>query len=121
MGHTPQSIQANYARVVTLLGGAYANSVGQPQQTIIDDEDDDDNSTFVGLSMSPSEITDTLQNFPMLLLYNCDELECLLRFLVSPLPKMGSIPSVTMVADRVGGDTATTSTTGTVSVDCKFE
>ena len=121
MGHTPQSIQANYARVVTLLGGAYANSVGQPQQTIIDDEDDDDNSTFVGLSMSPSEITDTLQNFPMLLLYSCDELEFFLRFLITPLPKLGSIPSVTMVADRVGGDTATTSSTGNVSVDCKFE
>ncbi len=93
------------------------------------DGDDDDNyggggggglnkkiaNNFVGLDMSPSEIADTLQNFPMLLLYYYEEVECLLRFMMSPLPAVGSIPSVSMVADRVGGET----TTGVISVDCE--
>lgn len=87
-----------------------------------DDIDDDssnsggvnnNNNTFIGIGLSPTEIADVLQNFPMLLLYNHEELECLLRFLISPLPMAGSIPSVTMVADRVG------ETSGAVSVDCE--
>jgi len=86
-----------------------------------DNDDDDSNSggvnnnnnTFIGIDLSPSEIADVLQNFPMLILYNHEELERLLRFLISPLPMVGSIPSVTMVADRVGD------ISGVVSVDCE--
>lgn len=136
MGHTPQSIQENYVRVVNLLGGdGYATSrqrqqrdsnVGGVEGGYNDVHVDEDDDSGVGgdlnneycidfvrlLDMTPSQIADTLQNFPMLLMYNYEELECLLRFMISPLPKAGSIPSVTMVADRVGD-------TGNISVDCE--
>ena len=85
-GHTPESITMNHFRVVNLLSRGNSGSGG-------------DNND-VGLAMDPSEVAFVLQNFPQLCLYDCGDLECLVRFLLQPLPPVGSFPSVAMVADR---------------------
>ena len=82
---TPESITKNYGRVVNLLSQGNAHAGG--------------GTAFV------------LQNFPQLCLYDCSELESLVEFLLQPLPPE-SIPSVAMVADRLGGAVSGRSGTG---------
>lgn len=85
-GHTPDSIRINHARVVSLLscGGSISSSIG--------------------LAMSSSDVQFVLSNFPQLCLYDNNELENLVRFLLQPLPP-SIIPSVTLTADTgVGGE-----------------
>jgi len=90
-GHTPHSVTLNHARVVSLLS-CKRDGEGRSE------------STTVGLAMDPSDVQFVLQNFPQLCLYDCGELESLVRFLIQPLPPAGSIPSVALVADRgMGG------------------
>eukprot|EP00571_Detonula_confervacea_P007920 CAMPEP_0172332500 /NCGR_PEP_ID=MMETSP1058-20130122/62469_1 /TAXON_ID=83371 /ORGANISM="Detonula confervacea, Strain CCMP 353" /LENGTH=1128 /DNA_ID=CAMNT_0013049791 /DNA_START=143 /DNA_END=3526 /DNA_ORIENTATION=+ len=87
-GHTSESIALNHERIVNLL------SCG------MDGNDEISKSKTVGLAMDSSDVAFVLQNFPQLCLYNCGELESLVRFLLQPLPLAGSIPSVAIVADR---------------------
>ena len=86
-GHTPESITINHARIVSLL------SCGR-----------DSGSSSIGLAMSSTDVTFVLSNFPQLCLYDTQELETFVRFLLAPLPS-STIPSVTLVADTgVGGE-----------------
>lgn len=88
-GHTSKSITLNHARIINLLSSGIdnANRDGKPINS-------------VGLAMDSTDVAFVLQNFPQLCLYDCGELESLIRFLLQPLPKDGSIPSVAIVADR---------------------
>ena len=86
-GLTSETIKQNHDRVVQLLSS----------------------ETPSGLAMERVDTGFVLSNFPQLCLYKSDELECMIRFLVSPLPP-ASYVSVTMVEDKgVGGS----------SVDCE--
>ena len=94
-GHTSQSITINHARVVNLL------SCGGHNSSTNNNDANDDN---IGLAMTPSELEFVLSNFPQVCLYDSDELETFIRFLLAPLPP-STIPSVTLVADTgVGGE-----------------
>ncbi|KAL7543064.1 hypothetical protein ACHAXR_012377, partial [Thalassiosira sp. AJA248-18] len=90
-GHTPESITMNHFRLVNMLNCGISSSGGKHTVT-------------AGLAMNPSDLAFVMQNFPQLCLYDCGELESLIRFLLQPLPPLDSIPSVALVADRgVGG------------------
>jgi hypothetical protein len=82
-GLTSDMIRRNYNRVVQMLSGL--------------------------LRMQQLDIEFVLANFPQLCLYNSDELEEIIKFLILPLPPEEYV-SVYMVADKgIGGE----------SVDCK--
>ncbi|KAL3798166.1 hypothetical protein HJC23_005727 [Cyclotella cryptica] len=56
------------------------------------------------LGMKQRDIDFVLSNFPQLCLYNGDEVECMIDFLVSPLPQQEFV-SVVMVAEKgIGGE-----------------
>ncbi|KAL7552622.1 hypothetical protein ACHAWF_017609 [Thalassiosira exigua] len=93
-GHTPEGITLIHFKVVNMLSRGGGGGGGSS-----------------GLALSPPDIAFVLQSFPQLCLYDCGELEGLVRFLLQPLPPAGGIPSVTMVADRVSGK---------ANVDCKY-
>lgn len=98
-GHTPQSITLNHARIVNLLScglNDYANDIADV------DGIGKVYKPVVGLAMDTFDVAFVMQNFPQLCLYDCVELENLVKFLLQPLPIAGSIPSVAMVADRAG-------------------
>ncbi|KAL7461854.1 hypothetical protein ACHAXS_002256, partial [Conticribra weissflogii] len=74
-GHTPESIRTNYYKMVQLLrGGRIENGV------------DGGKEHRFGLAMDQSDVSFVMSNFPQLCLYDCHEVESLIRFLVSPVP-----------------------------------
>jgi hypothetical protein len=95
-GHTPESITINHARVVSLLsrGGRNGGSGSSSSSS----------SSSVGLAMNSLDVAFVLSNFPQICLYDSNELETLIRFLLAPCPP-SIISSVTLVADTgVGGE-----------------
>lgn len=83
-GLTSDVINKNYSRLNQLLSGI--------------------------LKMKQRDIDFVMSNFPQLCLYNGDEVECMIQFLISPLPPQEFV-SVVMVAEKgIGG----------ASVDCEL-
>lgn len=83
-GLTSDVINKNYNRLTQLLSGT--------------------------LEMKQRDIDFVMSNFPQLCLYNSDEVECMIQFLISPLPPQEFV-SVVMVAEKgIGG----------ASVDCEL-
>jgi len=108
-GITSEIITENHERVVGLLSRGMENYVGGGEVErrrsssigsdgvgggVIGGGSDE----VVGLAMDPVDVRFVLQNFPQLCLYDCDELESLVRFMLRPLPPRGSIP------ENGGGD-----------------
>jgi hypothetical protein len=58
------------------------------------------------LALDESDVNFVMQNFPFLAIYNVYELEALIRFMIQPLPDAGTIPTVTMIADRSSGSSS---------------
>ena len=89
-GHTPESITINHARVMSLLScGRSVGNIGV----------EGNKDAVVGLAMSSSDVEFVLSNFPQLCLYDSNELEALVRFLLAPMPSSTMSSSVTLVAD----------------------
>ena len=104
MGYTTsQSVSVNYDRVVNLLSSGKSNGSGG----IATNRDGDNGghvhkSAVASLALNESDVNFVMQNFPFLAIYNVNELEALIQFMIQPLPDAGTIPTVTMIADRSG-------------------
>ncbi|EJK57996.1 hypothetical protein THAOC_21915 [Thalassiosira oceanica] len=82
-GLTVDRIEENHARIVDLLSKGRVESK---------------RGRRAGLDLDESDVKFVLSNFPQICMYNCDELETLIRFLTSPLPPHEKYPSVVLVA-----------------------
>jgi len=106
MGYTTsQSVSVNYNRVVNLLSSGKSGSSGIATTRDGDNGGHAHNSA-VALALNESEVNFVMQNFPFLAIYNIHELEALIQFMIQPLPDAGTIPTVTMIADRSSGSSS---------------
>ena len=108
MGYTTsQSISVNYNRVVNLLSsGKSSGSSGIATNRDGDNGGPAHKSAVASLALNESDVNFVMQNFPFLAIYNVYELEALIQFMIQPLPDAGTIPTVTMIADRSSGSSA---------------
>ena len=95
-GLTVDRIDDNHARVVDLLSKVHFEGKGWRR---------------AGLGLDESDVKFVLSNFPQVCTYSCDELEMLIRFMMSPLPPHEEYPSVVLVA--IGAEKAK-------EVDCEY-
>jgi hypothetical protein len=104
MGYkTSYSVIENYNQVVHLLssgGGSGSNGSSGTTHTA---------AAVAALALNESDVNFVMQNFPFLAIYNINELESLVRFMIQPLPDVGVIPTVTMIADRSSGSASANS------------
>jgi hypothetical protein len=98
MGYkTSYSVIVNYNRVVHLLSsGGSSGSNGSSGTTHTA-------AAVAALALNELDVNFVMQNFPFLAIYNINELESVIRFMIQPLPDAGAIPTVTMIADRSSG------------------
>lgn len=109
MGYTTsQSVSVNYSRVVHLLSsGKSGSSIAITSGSSAIRNDGPTHTTSAeALALNELDVNFVMQNFPFLAIYNISELEALIQFMIQPLPDAGTIPIVTMIADRSSGSSS---------------
>ncbi len=106
-GHTSKSILENHACVVNLFGCigycrhcSHRGGDGTIGPSTTTDDDGNDNNNVIGLAMDAPNVAFVLQNFPALCLYDVNEVEEAVQFLLLLMPGSSKFPSVAMITDR---------------------